>query len=125
MKRIAQRIRDTLGAQVAHAQLKGEDVITKLVARAGGVQTKIEVTPVLRGCVYEPTTRTVAPAVEETFGLQATFAAFFARHICTSKPTALPDPTSVSSLYVHSTNLLSRRQTYRRAAKARQWVRVS
>jgi predicted nucleotidyltransferase component of viral defense system len=68
MKRIAARIRETLGAQVTQTQLRGEGVITKLVARAGGVQTKIEVTPVLRGCVYEPSVRQVAPAVEEAFG---------------------------------------------------------
>jgi hypothetical protein len=47
MKRIAQRIRDLLGAQVTQTPLKGERAITKLVASAGGVQTKIEVTPVL------------------------------------------------------------------------------
>jgi hypothetical protein len=32
------------------------------------VQTKIEVTPVLRGCVYEPETRSVSDTVESTFG---------------------------------------------------------
>jgi predicted nucleotidyltransferase component of viral defense system len=68
MKRIAARIREVLGAQVAETQLRSEGVVTKLVARAGGVQTKIEVTPVLRGCVYEPAVRAVAPAVEEAFG---------------------------------------------------------
>jgi len=68
MKRIAVRIREVLGAQVAETQLRSEGVVTKLVARAGGVQTKIEVTPVLRGCVYEPAVRAVGPAVEEAFG---------------------------------------------------------
>jgi hypothetical protein len=42
--------------------------VSKLLIRAGAVQTKIEVTPVLRGCVYEPELRTVSAAVEETFG---------------------------------------------------------
>lgn len=68
VKRIAARIREVLGAHVAETQLKDEGVVTKLVARAGGVQTKIEVTPVLRGCVYEPAVWAVAPAVEEAFG---------------------------------------------------------
>lgn len=45
-----------------------EGAVTKLFARGNGVQIKIEVTPVLRGCVFEPETRTVSPAVEDTFG---------------------------------------------------------
>lgn len=68
LKRIAQRIRELLGAQVTQTPLKGEGVITKLVARAGGVQTVVEVTPVLRGCVYEPAIRPVSRAVEDAFG---------------------------------------------------------
>jgi Nucleotidyl transferase AbiEii toxin, Type IV TA system len=32
------------------------------------VQIKIEVTPVLRGCVYEPAKRSVSPTVEDQFG---------------------------------------------------------
>jgi hypothetical protein len=35
--------------------------------RADGVQTKIEVTPVLHGCVYEPQLRGVAAVVEVGF----------------------------------------------------------
>jgi hypothetical protein len=31
-----------------------EGAVTKLFARGDGIQIKIEVTPVLRGCVYEP-----------------------------------------------------------------------
>jgi len=45
-----------------------EGTVTKLFARGGGVQIKVEVTPVLRGCVYEPQTRRVSPKVEENFG---------------------------------------------------------
>jgi predicted nucleotidyltransferase component of viral defense system len=33
-----------------------------------GVRINIEVTPVLRGCVYEPETRAVSPKVEDQFG---------------------------------------------------------
>jgi hypothetical protein len=40
---------------------------THLVARAEGVQCEIEVTPVLRGCVFNPELKSVAEAVEETF----------------------------------------------------------
>ena len=45
-----------------------EGAITRLIVREGGVQTKIEVTPVLRGCVYEPQTRSVSETVESEFG---------------------------------------------------------
>lgn len=65
-------------AETARAMSPAEDItpgapneegaITKLLARGGGVQIKIEVTPVLRGCVYEPELRTVTPPVEDSFG---------------------------------------------------------
>jgi predicted nucleotidyltransferase component of viral defense system len=68
MRRMAKRIRDGLrGASVIEAQ-NAEKVITRLFVEADGVRIKIEVTPVLRGCVYEPETRSVAPAVEDQFG---------------------------------------------------------
>lgn len=69
MQRIGQRVRSGIpGAQVTAMPLRGEGAVTRLVVRAEGVQTKIEVTPVLRGCVYEPETRIVSPAVEDIFG---------------------------------------------------------
>lgn len=69
MQRVAARIERAFeDARVARSQLRPQNVVTKLVVRAGGVQIKIEVTPVLRGCVYEPRLMTVAPAVEDEFG---------------------------------------------------------
>jgi predicted nucleotidyltransferase component of viral defense system len=69
MKRIADRIRTSIkGARVSLSSPQGENVITKLLVRADGVQTKIEVTPVLRGCVYDPELRSVSAAVEAAFG---------------------------------------------------------
>jgi predicted nucleotidyltransferase component of viral defense system len=69
MRRIAERIETRIqGARVSRGILQGEGVVTKLVVRADGVQTKIELTPVLRGCVFEPADRTVSPAVERDFG---------------------------------------------------------
>jgi predicted nucleotidyltransferase component of viral defense system len=65
------RIAAAAGSQaedIALGPLNAEGTVTKLFVRGGGVQIKIEVTPVLRGCVYEPHTRTVSPTVEETFG---------------------------------------------------------
>lgn len=61
MRRMSASIaRGTPGARVTPMALQGEDCITRLLVRADGVQIKIEVTPVLRGCVYEPSTRSVS-----------------------------------------------------------------
>ena len=45
-----------------------EGTVTKLVVREDRVQIIIEVTPVLRGCAYEPEVRSVCRAVEDQFG---------------------------------------------------------
>ena len=67
MKRIAARIIQTIhGAPINEGKLEG--TLTRLTVRAEVVQTKIEVTPVLRGCVYDPELRTVSEAVEDQFG---------------------------------------------------------
>ncbi len=56
------------GAHVNESPLENEGAVNKLVIRARGVQTIIEVTPVLRGCVFEPEIRSVSSAVEDAFG---------------------------------------------------------
>jgi predicted nucleotidyltransferase component of viral defense system len=67
MKRITGRIQKAMpDAKVTESKLEG--ATTRLTVRLDGVQTKIEVTPVLRGCVYEPQTRAVSDAVEAAFG---------------------------------------------------------
>ena len=67
MKRIAARVQKTIpDAKITESTLEG--AITRLTVRKGGVQTKIEVTPVLRGCVYEPQTLAVSDSVESAFG---------------------------------------------------------
>ncbi|SHL46748.1 nucleotidyl transferase AbiEii/AbiGii toxin family protein [Bradyrhizobium lablabi] len=67
MKRIAGRIKATIpDAQITEA--KTENAVVKLTVRSQGVQIKIEVTPVLRGCVFESELVSVKPAVEEEFG---------------------------------------------------------
>lgn len=69
LKRIAERVRSALpDAQVLETPLQREAAVTKLLVRLQGVQIKIEVTPVLRGCVYEPELRSVSPSVEDAFG---------------------------------------------------------
>ena len=68
MARIAERIIETVrGSRVAPSRSR-ENVITKLVVRGDGAQIKIEVTPVLRGCVFEPEMRPVSNGVEDQFG---------------------------------------------------------
>lgn len=67
MKRIVARVQKAIpDAKVTTSGSEG--AITQLIVRQGGVQTKIEVTPVLRGCVFEPQTRAVSDAVEAAFG---------------------------------------------------------
>jgi predicted nucleotidyltransferase component of viral defense system len=69
MHRIAQRVRKGIrGARVSPSELPGENCFTKLLVEADGAQIKIEVTPVLRGCVYEAAVRGVSARVEEEFG---------------------------------------------------------
>ena len=69
MKRIAQRTRTVLrGAQIVPSVTNPENSVTKLLIRHDDAQVKIEVTPVLRGCVYDPELRIVSPSVEDTFG---------------------------------------------------------
>ncbi|WP_426424136.1 nucleotidyl transferase AbiEii/AbiGii toxin family protein [Bradyrhizobium genosp. A] len=46
----------------------GKEANTHLLVRADGVTTEIEVTPVLRGCVYDSELKAVTETVEDTFG---------------------------------------------------------
>lgn len=46
----------------------GKEANTHLLVRADGVTNEIEVTPVLRGCVYESEPKAVTETVEDTFG---------------------------------------------------------
>jgi hypothetical protein len=60
MKRIAGRIKAILpDAQITEGAT--ENTAVKLTVRSQGVQIKIEVTPVLRGCVFEPAIASVKP----------------------------------------------------------------
>jgi predicted nucleotidyltransferase component of viral defense system len=67
MKRIAGKIKAALpGAQITEAIT--ENTVVKLTVRSQGVQVKIEVTPVLRGCVFEPEIASAKPTVQDEFG---------------------------------------------------------
>jgi predicted nucleotidyltransferase component of viral defense system len=66
------------GARVSTSAPKGGKYIAKLIVRSNDAQIKIEVTPVLRGCVYEPAVRSVSARVEEEFGFAETAVVSFA-----------------------------------------------
>lgn len=68
LKRIAERIRNGLNAGVKELPSGTEAAVVKLLIRAHNVQIKIEVTPALRGCVFDPELRTVSATVEDSFG---------------------------------------------------------
>lgn len=77
--RISERIKKGIpGATITPTKLAPEGKSTKLLVRADGAQIKLEVTPVLRGCVYDPKTRAVSPIVERTFGFAEIQVASFA-----------------------------------------------
>jgi predicted nucleotidyltransferase component of viral defense system len=80
MKRIADRIKKSdPRIRVAPSVLRPENIVTKLVVRSGdGVQIKIEVTPVTRGCAYAPEMMSVSEAVEAEFGFAETQVVSFA-----------------------------------------------
>lgn len=49
-----------------------DGLLTKILVRADGVQIMVEVTPVLRGCVYDPELRTTSAKVQRDFGFAET-----------------------------------------------------
>lgn len=69
MKRIGQRISHGIAeSNVLESMLRNENIVNKLFVREDNVQIKIEVTPVLRGCLFEPVVRSVTQAVESAYG---------------------------------------------------------
>lgn len=71
MKRIKEAaLAEVLGARVAESIHDG--AILRLLVMAEGTQVKIEVSPVLRGVVHDPSVMSVTEAVEEAFGFAET-----------------------------------------------------
>ncbi|MDR3488654.1 MAG: nucleotidyl transferase AbiEii/AbiGii toxin family protein [Bradyrhizobium sp.] len=67
MRRIAGRIEQGIpGTRITEGITEG--AVVRLTVRAQGVQTKIEVTPVLRGTAFDPVDMQVSAAVEDAFG---------------------------------------------------------
>lgn len=73
MKRMAVAIGKGIpGVKVNEVVNRAEGIVTKLTLQRADAQIKIEVTPVLRGCVFDPEMRSVLPNVEESFGFAET-----------------------------------------------------
>lgn len=70
LKRIGERIKSAdSSVTVSESSPGGQDTINKLVVRTKDrTQIKVEVTPVLRGCVYEPGITPINEKAEEEFG---------------------------------------------------------
>ncbi|MBF0169423.1 MAG: nucleotidyl transferase AbiEii/AbiGii toxin family protein [Alphaproteobacteria bacterium] len=69
LRRIAQgAIGAMRGVKIAEGRTQTENKVVRLNIQTQDAQIKIEVTPVLRGCVFEPTLRSVTPKVEDAFG---------------------------------------------------------
>ena len=72
LRRIAERIEEAFPfAGVQTGVLREEGTVNKLFVREHDTQIKVEVTPVLRGWVFEPEEKAVSNAVEEQFGFAA------------------------------------------------------
>lgn len=55
-------------SRVHESYMAGEKSVTKLIIQTSQAQVKVEVNPVLRGCLYDPVKRRVSEAVESEFG---------------------------------------------------------
>ncbi len=78
LRRIGKRILAALpSSQIRYSAPANEDTATKALVADGSVQIKIEVTPVIRGCVFPPEQRAVSPAVEDQFGYAECRIVFF------------------------------------------------
>ena len=72
LRRIGNRIEEAFAfARVRTGVLREEGTVNKLFVREHHTQIKVEVTPVQRGCVFEPEEKAVSRAVEEQFGFAA------------------------------------------------------
>jgi len=80
LKRIGVRIKSVMkGIMITESSPATQNTINKLILRTPDrVQIKIEVTPVLRGCVYDPKTMTICGRAEDQFGFAEISALSFA-----------------------------------------------
>jgi predicted nucleotidyltransferase component of viral defense system len=73
LQRIGKSISETLpDLRVLPSRLAKEGTLNRLIVRSPRAQIKIEVTPVMRGCVFEPTIMAVSEKVEDQFSFAET-----------------------------------------------------
>ena len=73
LQRIGKSISETLpDLRVLPSRLAEEGTLNRLIVRSPHAQIKIEVTPVMRGCVFEPTIMAVSEKVEDQFSFAET-----------------------------------------------------
>lgn len=78
LQRIGKSISESLSdAKVFSSRLDKEGTLNRLVVRSPQAQIKIEVTPVTRGCVFEPTVMPVSEKVEDQFSFAETLVVSF------------------------------------------------
>jgi predicted nucleotidyltransferase component of viral defense system len=69
LKRIGERAAKAIpGARLQEVRIRGEGTLTRIDVRTRREQVKVEVSPVLRGSVFDAETRSVSPRVEREFG---------------------------------------------------------
>lgn len=68
LERMAGRIVEKIGGAQVNTQRSSTGHIERLHVQSGRVGVKIEVTPVMRGVVYDPAVMSVSEKVEETYG---------------------------------------------------------
>jgi predicted nucleotidyltransferase component of viral defense system len=68
LERVAEGVKNGVPRSQVNVQRSGEGFAERLHVAADRVGVKIEVTPVLRGVVYEPVIMPVSAKVEETYG---------------------------------------------------------
>ena len=59
-------------ARIHEHILRPENIVSKILVELDGARIKVEVTPVSRGCVYEPVMMSVSESVESRFGFAET-----------------------------------------------------
>lgn len=68
LSRIAQKIRETWSEIGVTEAFRNKPDALRLIVSRSGVQVKVELSPVLRGTVYDPEIKSVCDKVEEEFG---------------------------------------------------------
>ena len=78
LERIGRSISETLpDLGVLPSRLAKERTLNRLIVRSPQAQIKIEVTPVMRGCVFEPSIMAVSEKVEDQFSFAETLVVSF------------------------------------------------